>query len=342
MLLSTLEELRLYAPANAIDHIETLAGFLQMSEYDFLRDKLGEKLYNAVTGHYARMRKNALIDDYVEKVALGYEMSAPDILLTLCQRVITFDALSRAAGMQAVSVNAAGINIAVASDYQKPDKDLVNTYISTCVREAHAAVNTLLTTLEDWTREQGYGKAGSAKKEITDAWRGSRYFYLAASRSIPSASILQEYLDIRGSREKFIAMLPDIKAIEDYIIAPIIGEDMLSYLISVAGGLSAQTAPSDVVVRLVHKLRSAVARHLESRMEVMKVSATRRTSAHNEAVRLTTDLADMIVRLADKLPAEGAAAYRLSPLYDNSDDTVARLFSNNAEGSVMFVTPTLD
>ena len=46
--------------------------------------------------------------------------------------------------------------------------------------------------------------------EIVKFWRSSRFFYLAAQLLIPSATVLQEYLNIYDSREKFIQMLPYI------------------------------------------------------------------------------------------------------------------------------------
>ena len=49
MLISTTEELRLYSPANAIDHIESIMGFLDSSEQDFLLEKLGHSTASAVS-----------------------------------------------------------------------------------------------------------------------------------------------------------------------------------------------------------------------------------------------------------------------------------------------------
>nr|DAN27267.1 MAG TPA: hypothetical protein [Caudoviricetes sp.] len=34
MLVTTLEELRLYSPANALDNIQTISGYLDSSEHD--------------------------------------------------------------------------------------------------------------------------------------------------------------------------------------------------------------------------------------------------------------------------------------------------------------------
>lgn len=48
MLITTTNELRLYSPANAIDAIETLTGFIDSSEHDFLEEKVRKRFVCAV------------------------------------------------------------------------------------------------------------------------------------------------------------------------------------------------------------------------------------------------------------------------------------------------------
>ena len=52
MILSTTKELRLHIPSNASDEISSLQGILDNSEKDFLRDKLGDSLYNRLCEYY--------------------------------------------------------------------------------------------------------------------------------------------------------------------------------------------------------------------------------------------------------------------------------------------------
>jgi hypothetical protein len=51
---------------------------------------------------------------------------------------------------------------------------------------------------------------------------------------IPSARVLQEYFNIYDSREKFIQMLPDLRFLQEEILAPAIGEDLCAYLVKFA------------------------------------------------------------------------------------------------------------
>ena len=383
MLISTPEELRLYAPANAIDHIDTLAGFLDSSEHDFLAEKLGTQLHASLVAYYQNLRTSeGGLENFINSITQGAEMPPYARLLTIAQRIVAFDALGRAIDMQAISVNGSGINISTADDYQKADRETVLAYKATCTKEAHAAVNRLLVLLEEWTKEssaspaevpadesavegEGSVPAGSPsgeatvpegspsgstdteeKTEIVRLWRSSRFFFLAAGLVIPSATVLQDYLNIYDSREKFITMLPDLRTIQEDIIAPIIGEDFLDYMISFS-----RSAPSDLpdgdirlLSRILHRLRKAVARHLESRTQQMKLTDPRRNAAHDEAVQLTTDLSDYLSAHQGDLPSDALEAFTTSPLYKPADTPASSdtpSFENNAADSVIFVTPAL-
>ena len=383
MLISTPEELRLYAPANAIDHIDTLAGFLDSSEHDFLAEKLGTQLHASLVAYYQNLRTSeGGLENFINSITQGAEMPPYARLLTIAQRIVAFDALGRAIDMQAISVNGSGINISTADDYQKADRETVLAYKATCTKEAHAAVNRLLVLLEEWTKEssashaevpadesavegEGSVPAGSPsgeatvpegspsgstdteeKTEIVRLWRSSRFFFLAAGLVIPSATVLQDYLNIYDSREKFITMLPDLRTIQEDIIAPIIGEDFLDYMISFSRSAPSDLSDGDIrlLSRILHRLRKAVARHLESRTQQMKLTDPRRNAAHDEAVQLTTDLSDYLSAHQGDLPSDALEAFTTSPLYKPADTPASSdtpSFENNAADSVIFVTPAL-
>ena len=383
MLISTPEELRLYAPANAIDHIDTLAGFLDSSEHDFLAEKLGTQLHASIVAYYQDLRTSeGGLENFINSITQGAKLPPYARLLTIAQRIVAFDALGRAIDMQAISVNGAGINISTADDYQKADRETVLAYKATCTKEAHAAVNRLLVLLEEWTKEssaspaevpadesavegEGSVPAGSPsgeatvpegspsgstdteeKTEIVRLWRSSRFFFLAAGLVIPSATVLQDYLNIYDSREKFITMLPDLRTIQEDIIAPIIGEDFLDYMISFSRSAPSDLSDGDIrlLSRILHRLRKAVARHLESRTQQMKLTDPRRNAAHDEAVQLTTDLSDYLSAHQGDLPSDALEAFTTSPLYKPADTPASSdtpSFENNAADSVIFVTPAL-
>ncbi len=344
MLISSTEELRLYAPANAIDHIDVLSGFFDSSEHDFLSDKLGSSLHKSLTDYYRKLRDDDGVGMFIQQITDGSDLPPYARLLTVAQRILVFDALGRAIDMQAISVNGAGINMAVADDYQKADREAVGAYKATCIKEAHAALNRLLVLLEEWVQED---EADEEQLEIVRLWRDSRYFYLAASLIIPSAKILQEYMNIYDSREKFIQMLPDLRFIQEDILAPVIGEDFMDYMVSFSQGdmddITNEEKP--LLARILHNLRKATSRYLEARTKVIRVEQDRRTSAHNEAVSLTDKLTAYLTLHQPDLPEKALEAFKSSPLYvepEKLEEKSAPLFENNAENSVIFITPTLD
>ena len=288
MIITTIEELRLSAPAHALDSIDGLVGFIDNSEHEFLEEKLGTPLYEKLCQWYDQ---NPVTRSTVEDYQTGYW----NRLLLICQRIVAFDALGRAAGMQVVSVNNAGINQMTADDYKTADKDSVDTYRQTCQKEAHAAVNRLLTMLEQWCHEVGTTDStddtdgpvlsgfAAEREQIVTLWQKSRYYYRSTASLIPTALCLQDYLNIYDSREKFIQMLPDLLFIQEEQIAPAIGEDFLQWLLfrSLHGD---SIAP--IVQRIIHRLRKVMAALLVGRTAVIKYTKEQKIQAHDDGVRM--------------------------------------------------------
>lgn len=338
MLITSIQELRLVSPSHAFDTIDGLVGFIDNSEHGFLEDKLGTPLYNALCQWYDQ---NPATRSSVSDYQTGYW----NRLLLMAQRVVGFDALGRSAGMQGVSVNNAGINMGIADDYPKADRDAIDTYRKTCFTEALKSCDLMLAELERWTTEAAApsndaaatvpdgspsGEAPSApdtteRTAIVSLWRQSRYFYLAASMLIPSAVVLQQYLDFDESREKFIRMLPDLRFIQEEIIANSIGEEYLDHLIDVsvktAGDAQPITTKSPVELRIIHQLRRVIVAWLISRTKVLKYDKEAKLQAHDDGMRKMQDACDFIRRhqhailcaldVAADFPATAAA--ELSP-----------------------------
>ena len=356
MIITTTDELRLTFPSHAIDSIDPLVGVIDNSEHDFLMEKLGQPLYDKLCEWYDQNRP---IETSIEDAQSGYY----DRLLRICQRIVAYDAMSRAVGMHIISVNNAGVNISTAQDYEKVDLEAVRTYKQTCVKESHASINRLLCTLEKWCKEEA---EDSEREEICELWKKSRYYYLAAGMVIPSSDILITYwTGFYDSREKFIQMLPDIRYIQEEVLYPNIGEDFIDELIKECPehcDVFAADAPVLLMKTLI-KLRKAAAVMLEERTQVVNTEKTRRAQAHDEAVRLLQAAITYIQQHQEKYneggtteePTKIYAALKLSPLYvappseDASVPSAAmpsqpteQKFENNRPNSAMFVTPFLN
>ena len=324
MIITSIQELRLVSPSHAFDTIDGLVGFIDNSEHGFLEDKLGTPLYNALCQWYDQ---NTSVRSSVADYQTGYW----NRLLLMAQRVVGFDALGRSAGMQGVSVNNAGINMGIADDYPKAPKESIDDYRKTCFTEALKSCDLMLAELERWTTEETstvspQPSSIEERSEIVTLWRKSRYFYLAASMLIPSAVVLQQYLDFDESREKFIRMLPDLRFIQEEIIANSIGEEYLDHLIDVAvstaGDAQPITTKSPVELRIIHQLRRVIVAWLISRTKVLKYDKEAKLQAHDDGVRKMQDACDFIRRhqhailcaldVAAGFPATAAA--ELSPV----------------------------
>ena len=300
MIITTIEELRLCFPSHAIDHIDAFVGYIDNSEHEFLLQPLGQPLYDKLCDWYDQ---NKPVMTTIDDKQAGYYNK----LLLIAQRCVAFDAMSRAIDQQAISINGSGINFASAEDYKAADGEAINRAKQSYQKEAHSALNRLLYTLEQWTEQCPTEEDVTAETqelyEICKFWRSSRYFYLAAQLLIPSATVLQEYLNIYDSREKFIQMLPDLHFIQEEQIAPSIGEDFCEFLVGMqlSGGTkrdataAVSSTPkvladdSDIpptTRRLLHKLRKIEATLLEGRTKVIKVDKDRRIAAHDEGIRL--------------------------------------------------------
>jgi len=300
MLITDIKELRLCFPTHAIDSIEPYTGFIDNSEHEFLMPPLGQPLYEKLCDWY---------DDNYNTMSPtdGKDVGYYNRLLLMAQRCVAFDAMSRSIDQQSISMNNAGVNMSLADDYKPADGDAISRAKNAYVKEAHASLNRLLYALEQWTAlcpaPEDVTTDTQELYEIVSFWRSSRYFYLAAQLLIPSAVVLQEYLNIYDSREKFIQMLPDLHFIQEEQIAPAIGEDFTEVIIGmqISGGTKrdataayasqpkslADDAKIDPMLRrLLHKLRKIMATLLESRTSVIRVEKQRKIDARDEGVRL--------------------------------------------------------
>lgn len=328
MIITTIEELRFAAPAHALDSIDGLVGFIDNSEHDFLEDKLGTPLYEALCKYYD---KGDFSRSTVDEATTGYW----NRLLLISQRCVAFDALGSASGMQVVSVNNSGINQMAADDYKPADKDSVETYRQTCVKEAHKALNRLLTMLEQWCKDTGAANGDGSARDVEDVtpepspqsdhderaeivalWQKSRYYYRSTASLIPTALCLQDYLNIYDSREKFIQMLPDLLFIQEEQIAPAIGEDFLQWLLlrSLQGD-----SIDPLTSRIIHRLRKVMAALLVGRTAVIKYTKEQRIQAHDDGVRML-DVACTYIRnqqeaILAALGEDNADIFKSSPLY---------------------------
>lgn len=348
MILSTTKELRLHIPSNAIDEISSLQGILDNSEKDFLRDKLGDSLYNRLCEYYQSVSP----DDFYMSVSNGEHTQQPWMqLLLMAQRMVTYDAMSRFAYTQALSINGTGINMASSDDYATASKDLLDKGVQGYKREAMVSLNQMLVMLEGWAKDCVKKQASDVQKtaesvpntdnsvpktdesvteieEITNLWKESTYYYLHHDLLIATCADLQHYLDIYESREKFIRLLPDLHFIQDEYISEAIGEPMVQHLLTT-------TDPADKP--LLRKVRRLMVAHLEERTTILTIDKARRAAAHNEAIALRSS----VLRLMEMRKAVDTANATPDKPSTNTTDSTSKGYENNQPDSKIFVSPLL-
>lgn len=342
MILSTTKELRLHIPSNAIDEISSLQGILDNSEKDFLRDKLGDSLYNRLCEYYQTVSP----DDFYMAVSNGEHTQQPWMqLLLMAQRMVTYDAMSRFAYTQALSINGTGINVASSDDYGTASKDLLDKGVQGYKREAMVSLNQMLVMLEGWAKKMATpapiadadtieqttepkDEEHKAIEEISLLWQESQYYYLHHDLLIATCADLQHYLDIYESREKFIRLLPDLHFIQDEYISEAIGEDTVQRLLHTDD-------PADKP--LLRKVRRLMVAHLEERTTILTIDKARRAAAHNEAIALRTS----VLRLMEMRKAVDAANATPDKPSTNTTDSTSKGYENNQPDSKIFVSPLL-
>ena len=343
MILSTTKELRLHIPSNAIDEISSLQGTLDNSEKDFLRDKLGDSLYDQLCEYYQSISP----DELYLSVTNGEHTHQPwQQLLLMAQRMVVYDAMSRFAYTQALSINGTGINVATSEDYGAASKDLLDKGVQGYKREAMVSLNQMLMMLEGWARKMAtpapIADADSTEPPTTDPpdeqhkaieeisllWQESQYYYLHHDLLIATCADLQQYLDIYESREKFIRLLPDLHFIQDEYISEAIGEDTVQRLLHT-------DAPADKP--LLRKVRRLMVAHLEERTTILTIDKARRAAAHNEAIALRSS----VLRLMEMRKAADAANTTPDKPSTNTTDSTSKGYENNQPDSKIFVSPLL-
>lgn len=343
MIISTIKELRLHIPSNAIDEINSLQGILDNSEKDFLRDKLGDSFYNRLCEYYQTVSP----DDFYMAVSNGEHAQQPWMqLLLMAQRMVTYDAMSRFAYTQALSINGTGINVASSDDYGTASKDLLDKGVQGYKREAMVSLNQMLVMLEGWARKMATPAAiaeadstdqpttepkdeqHKAIEEISLLWQESQYYYAHHDLLIATCADLQQYLDIYENREKFIRLLPDLHFIQDEYISEAIGEDTVQRLLHTDN-------PNDKP--FLRKVRRLMVAHLEERTTILTIDKARRAAAHNEAIALRSS----VLRLMEMRKAADAANTTPDNPSTNTTDSTSKGYENNQPDSKIFVSPLL-
>ena len=377
MIISTNQELRLHVPSNAIDDIATIQGILDNSEKDVLKDKLGASLYNRLCEEYKKLDPL----DFYNHVQDGTYIQHPwEELLLNAQRVVANEAMARFAYQQIISINGAGVNIASSNDYDAASEKLLDKGVAGYKKEALVSLNNLLLMLENMAKmantpiganvpkdestdvpkddsTKGDGdtedpptqptkeEIHAALEDIILLWQESRYYYLHHDLLIPTCEIMQQYLDIYDSRDKFIRLIPDMLFIQSEYLEEAFGEDFIPRLLQ-----------ADENDKMLKKARQLVVAYLKERTSVISFDKLTRSTAHNDAITVRESIHRLLKKeeaekqaKIDAAKAENASegstpsssTSNASSASSSNDKDGSEGYQNNQKGSRIFVTPIL-
>lgn len=333
MLVNTTEEIRAYVPTSVYSGDQSLLTLMEETEENILVPILGRKLYDKVCADYEQA-----VEDYggVTAAYVDKEKLTPEIrLIRLCQSPVVYIALANSTGILTVSLNdGGGLNQVYTDGYDKADEKAVSRFERDAYFKGRRGLDRLLIFLEE--------DACSEDPVFAGLWRESRYFYLQGDLLFTTAIEMNRYLDIGESREKFIALLPDVRYCQNAYIAPEIGEDLTEALVkwctrSLESDLftgEGKDAVNAVWQKAVDKLRMTLALYVESRRPEKQ-----RKYSENDATYAMTQARKFIASNQDQFGdfIKGSPLYVPPVTETPQSETKPPLFDYDNPDNVLFV-----
>ena len=229
MILTLPQEIESYLPTSKWKDAQSLLAYTEEEEMNLLLPVLGEDLLLYLTEKY-----DELVSEYQGITSQVYPVEKVDDtvrLIRMCQKAVLYMALANNSGLMSVSFNkGGGMNVVSAEYYEAADKESIARFERDAYKKAHRNIDAILTLLER--------DAQKAEPQFSGMWRKSRYFYLQGHLLITTAMQLQDYLDIKGSRERYIELVPDLKYCQATYLAPRIGDALMKALVAQATDVS--------------------------------------------------------------------------------------------------------
>lgn len=286
-------------PTARWDRPQQLFGYLEEEEAVTLEPLLGNSLYQWLLGEYDRLREmyvditattvrptgkarqdaqlaHADVTERLDQIQQGnyretYEgaaegdMKVPEEdlatirLIRICQQIEFYKMLSHKAGLLTVSFNeGGGMNIVTADGYEPTDEKRMERVVKDAYMSAGRSIDSLLLFLE---------ADAKGDKRFAEKWAEADAFYLHKDLLFQTARTLNEYLDIKGERMAYVALVRDIRFCQNTYLKPRIGAKLLKTVVGVANGDSEYSKYSEnpEYSELLSLLRTALAFYVEGR-----------------------------------------------------------------------------
>lgn len=277
---------------------DQIYGYVEEEERVALEPLLGTTLYQHLCNEYERLRKeygditsttikptgkakkdpkvpHADVTERMDRVQAGLveptctaqakeEKDVPKLdqvtvrLLRICQQIVFYKMLSHKAGLLTVSFNeGGGMNQVSAEGYDPADQKKIEHVVKDAYMSAGRAIDSLLLFLE---------ADAKADKVFTEKWQEADAYYLHKDLLFQTARVLNEYLDIKGERMAYVALVRDIRFCQNTYLKPRIGGKLLKAVVAYANnGAATKEVDAEVYDELLSMLRTALALYVESR-----------------------------------------------------------------------------
>ena len=277
---------------------DQIYGYVEEEERVALEPLLGTTLYQHLCNEYERLRKeygditsttikptgkakkdpkvpHADVTERMDRVQAGLveptctaqakeEKDVPKLdqvtvrLLRICQQIVFYKMLSHKAGLLTVSFNeGGGMNQVSAEGYDPADQKKIEHVVKDAYMSAGRAIDSLLLFLE---------ADAKGDKVFTEKWQEADAYYLHKDLLFQTARVLNEYLDIKGERMAYVALVRDIRFCQNTYLKPRIGGKLLKAVVAYANnGAATKGVDAEVYDELLSMLRTALALYVESR-----------------------------------------------------------------------------
>lgn len=270
MLLTLESEILAYLPTSKWKDAEKLLAVIEEEEENTLAPILGRELFDHLSDCYEDLlsKYGGITPDVIDKASVDDTVR----ILRTCQKIALNLALSNNSGLFGISFNAGGgMNVVSAEYYESADKDSKDRFERDAWKKAHRNIDILLSFLER-----------DAQKEeplFADMWKKSPYFYQKGNLLFSTALQMNNYLNIKESRERFIELVPDIKYCQAVYLAPQVGDELMKAFVrsntvgidkTIADSVAKKTQEENASIRedweeAIDRLCTALAGYVEYR-----------------------------------------------------------------------------
>lgn len=235
MLISSITEMNALLPSNVSSESDRWLTLMEQTERNYIVPLLGKPLYDKVQEEYKKICKGEAKDKAetilpdaeslisTQSASENFQYTPMQELIRLIQVPLVYMTLANNAGMLAVSLNDAGMNLTTADNYDTAKKEDREAFARDCYLNAHKGLEQVLLFLED--------DAKSEEPVFMSEWMKSTTFYQQNGLLLRTAKEYNRYVDIGESRETYLSLVPTILRFQDNRIRPALGDRLTNAFI---------------------------------------------------------------------------------------------------------------